>query len=617
MFVIIGWTIILGMAYLVSVTEVSAPQTAVFDPYLILDLPTSASEKEIKSQYRQFTLKFHPDKVHELEGNMTRDDVEARFVDITKAYKTLTDPEIRENYAKYGHPDGPQETSHGIALPKFLINTTGSPIVVAVYSIFFALVLPYFVGKWWGATQMYTKSGIHRETAGVFFETIVKEQALFVTRTRILQLLSDAEEYKLLLPKYTPTKIFDLIMRHLHRMDSSDLTDDAAELIVVSRALTILDGYLEIAGGFKTLQLCKYILDVRRAIVQAIPLEDDFMGAEILQLPGANAKAVYESDIKSLEQFSKITSDKKVQDVLGTENIDVAKDALELVKHIPKLHVLDISFQTPGEDVVPPKARVFVIIRYVVTSPDVKLPTLPAAAISDEEAISLLKNPKAGNNVGPKFPEISAPYFPQSEHPSWDVFILGGNNSLIEGPIAITNGYVTKASDVELYKKRFAELRKEHKSSDSKASEAEIDEEVYYDNAELSKLIKVNTLKFAFPSPSPDTLGSFPIAFSVYSKDYFGMDSSLEVPLKVEQPKEEETVSDDVYDIPEPDEDSIAGAMAQMKGRPVAAAGSKTGAKGADKDDDSDEEIEDLSDIDTDTEAEFSDDEDEVEKKNQ
>ena len=42
---------------------------------------------------------------------------------ITKAYEALTDETARENYAKYGHPDGQQSMSVGIALPAFLFDT--------------------------------------------------------------------------------------------------------------------------------------------------------------------------------------------------------------------------------------------------------------------------------------------------------------------------------------------------------------------------------------------------------------------------------------------------------------------------------------------------------------
>lgn len=590
MFVLFGWAIILGMVYLVSVTEVSAPQAALFDPYVILDLPTSASEKEIKSQYRQYTLKYHPDKVRDLEGNMTRDDVESRFVDITKAYKALTDAEVRENYVKYGHPDGPQQTSHGIALPKFLVDSTGSPIVIALYSIFFAVILPYFVGRWWGAIQMYTKSGIHRETAGAFFETLVKDQPQFITHQRILEILSDAEEYKTLLPKSTPKKNLELIKQHLNREPAKDTSEEAVRLTVVARAPTILDGFLDIASGFKNLQLSHRILDIRRAIVQAVSLEVDFLGAELLQLPGANQEAVFASTLRKIDQIVEVSSDKKAQEILGTVDLETAHDAIETAKHLPKLHIVDISFKTPGEDVVPPKARVFVVVRYVITAPGVKLPKLPVYTLSDEEAMSLIRNPTLANNSGSKYPQTSAPYFPLDQNPSWSLFILGANQAIIEGPVDISRGLVTKTSDVEEYKKQEALFKKENKDDD---------EEFYSD------LIKINTLKLPFPSPSPESLGTFPISFSIVSKDYFGLDVTLEAPLIVENPKEEEIVSDDVYDIPDPDEDSLAGALASVQGRPV---------KPASSEDSDEEEEEDLSDIDTDTEAEFSSDEEDEEE---
>ena len=39
-----------------------------------------------------------------------------------KAYKALTDETARANLKRYGHPDGPQGYSVGVALPKWLLN---------------------------------------------------------------------------------------------------------------------------------------------------------------------------------------------------------------------------------------------------------------------------------------------------------------------------------------------------------------------------------------------------------------------------------------------------------------------------------------------------------------
>ena len=40
-----------------------------------------------------------------------------------QAYKTLTDEAARTNYEKYGHPDGPQSYSVGVALPSWVFGS--------------------------------------------------------------------------------------------------------------------------------------------------------------------------------------------------------------------------------------------------------------------------------------------------------------------------------------------------------------------------------------------------------------------------------------------------------------------------------------------------------------
>lgn len=57
----------------------------------------SASDKEIKKQYRELSKTMHPDKGGD----------EEKFKQLAKAYQALTDEETRRNWQEYGNPDGP------------------------------------------------------------------------------------------------------------------------------------------------------------------------------------------------------------------------------------------------------------------------------------------------------------------------------------------------------------------------------------------------------------------------------------------------------------------------------------------------------------------------------
>jgi translocation protein SEC63 len=150
------------------------------------------SEDAIKKHYRKLSLKFHPDKIRpDPAKNETIESMNEYFVDLTKAYKALTDEEIRNNYAQYGHPDGKQSYSIGIALPKFIITDGNGKYVLLVYGVLLGVLLPYVVGKWWYGTQRTTKDGVLVASAGKLFGEYKED----IPEGGIVGALSVGEEY--------------------------------------------------------------------------------------------------------------------------------------------------------------------------------------------------------------------------------------------------------------------------------------------------------------------------------------------------------------------------------------------------------------------------------------
>jgi translocation protein SEC63 len=151
----------------------------------------TADEKAIKSHYKKLSLKFHPDKIRP-SANESIDELNNRFVELTKAYKALTDEEIRNNFIQYGHPDGKQSFSIGIALPKWIVSEGNNYYVLAVYGLLFGILLPYTVGHWWYGTKKHTKDGVMTESAGSLFRAYDEN----TNERRLVEILTVGEEMK-------------------------------------------------------------------------------------------------------------------------------------------------------------------------------------------------------------------------------------------------------------------------------------------------------------------------------------------------------------------------------------------------------------------------------------
>ena len=70
--------------------------------YEALELTPSASEEEIKKQYRRLALRYHPDKVSPSVDSTVAMQAERRFKEINEAYAVLSDEKKRRKYDIHG-----------------------------------------------------------------------------------------------------------------------------------------------------------------------------------------------------------------------------------------------------------------------------------------------------------------------------------------------------------------------------------------------------------------------------------------------------------------------------------------------------------------------------------
>lgn len=599
----------------------------------------SATEKEIKSHFKRMSLKHHPDKTRpDPAKNQTLESLNDFFVELTKAYKALTDEEIRNNYIQFGHPDGKQSFSIGIALPKFIISDGNGKYVILVYAALLGVLLPYLVGSWWYGTQRMSKEKVLIESANNLFreyeETITEGGIISAVSTGLEfqktlkgeRAESDmgALEARILAPAdgkttqggLTPKdqlkledleggvrrKALGLLWAYLGRveLDNKALNQAKVEVAPIAHALNTSFTAIALAFGSTAPILASYFTS--QNLMQAVP-----PGASpLLQLPHFTseiARAV-EGDSKThltLQEYMELPEAyrKKLTVGKGLLTEPQYKTAMAIAKQLPRLQVEKPFFKVTGEKFITPGSLVSFVVkgRFIppgsTNVPEVNELDLEDVDPDEDDLDALLGRKKAGKDGKvptedkPVQPPLAfAPYFARDYSPRWHVFLTDSK----QGKIAVPPFTFTT-----------------------------FDKPIYDESGKPT--FNMQTLKAQFQAPPQ--AGHYTFVMHLICDSYVGFDTKMEVTLVVEEAsKAAEIEAED--DISEPDEgmccpthefhactnnisDSIAGQMQAMKTGGLSGPPPKKNKKAAAEEESSeeesntDEEEADTSDTNTDT----------------
>ncbi|KAK0511814.1 hypothetical protein JMJ35_005664 [Cladonia borealis] len=620
-----GWLTIALMIYLIAVTKTTAPK--IWDPYSILEISRSSTEQQIKKRYRDLSRIYHPDKaIVDESKNQTAEDINDYWVEVTKAFKTLTDEEIRNNYIQYGHPDGKQSFSIGIALPKFIVTDGNGKYVLLVYGLLLGVLLPYVVGKWWYGTQKLTKEKVLLASASNLFREYKED----MKDGDVVNALSSGEEYKDVfgankmdsglgkieksivqedeartivtqkdhqkLESYDGArrKAAALIWAYLGRirLDGASLDDEKFETAPL--ALRLNESFIAIALAYGNIPQLLSAYRISQHLIQAVPPN----ASPLLQLPHITpqiAKAIEgQSSRKHLTVQGFMAMPEYRRRKLATDQPGVLSpgqynEAVAVARQLPLLNVEKVFFKVMGERFITTGSLVqFVVKARVIPPGSANVPAVNELDLEDIDpdegdldAILGRKSPqnaKAKTQKKPLQPPLAyAPYFPRDHSPRWHVFLSDSKlNKVAVPPFTMTTFNKPLLDD------------------------------------DGNPTFNMQTFKMQFQAPPQ--AGSYPFVMHLICDSYIGMDSKREVVLKVEDSAKAISMDNEEDEISEPDEDSLAGQMHALKTGGVASLAAPPKrprtrpAKIADSSDDDESdtegEAEDTSETDTDTDSE-------------
>ena len=512
-------------------------------------------------------MKYHPDKaVPDAALNETVETINNRWVEMTKAYKALTDEEVRNNFLQYGHPDGKQSFSMGIALPKFIVQQGSGKYVLLFYGILLGVLLPYTVGKWWYGTQALTKDKVLVASANNLFKEFKED----ISEGGIIAALTTGQEFQELLggsradagaakieKKVTalPTlsdadrvtlkeiedpvrrKALSLLWAYLYRTDIDDIALRKEKIEVAPAAIRLNSSMTSITLGFGLVAPLLASYHTTQDLIQAVPPNSSPM----LQLPHFTPKIVesiqgtHSKHRLSIQKFMSLPA--QIRRTLASDLSDSQyAAAMQVASQIPHLTVAKAFFKVMGERVVTPSSLVQLVVKARIIPPGAKeVPEINELDLEDidpdEDDLEGLTGRKPPKNKRrktidgqiieadskPVQPSLaSAPYYARDHSPRWHIFLADAR----QGRIAVPP-FTFSSFDKPIV--------------DSKGKPT----------------YNMQTLKCQFQAPP--AVGQYPFAMHLICDSYIGFDTKIDVVLDVKDVSEAVQVESD-DEISEPDE---------------------------------------------------------------
>ncbi|PHH83988.1 hypothetical protein CDD83_2681 [Cordyceps sp. RAO-2017] len=618
-----GWGLMGFMVYLIVVTEPTVAK--IWNPYNILGIAESATEKQIKSHYKRLSVKFHPDKIRPNPAkNETVESLNDHYVELTKAYQALTDEDVRNNYIQYGHPDGKQSLSIGIALPKFIVSDGNGKYLVLLYTGLLGVLLPYLVGSWWYGTKRRSKEGVLMESAnnlfrqydeamdeagiiaalsaGKEFEDVLRrdqaDAGLSKIESRITApgvgsplaaglSLKDKERLEDL-ESGVRRKALALLWAYLGRVELDDAALTRAKYDIAPIARTLNKSFAAIALAYGNTGPIAASFYANQHLIQAIPPR----ASPLLQLPHFTPKiaVAVEGDAKThmtVQQFMDLPDAQRRRLAVGKGLLTESeyRTSVAVGRQLPYLRVAKAFFKVTGERVIIPSSLVSLVIkgRFVPPGAD-NVPPVDELDLEDidpaEDDLEALMGRKTKTIKGPDGKPLSveektvlppvtfAPHYAREHTPKWYAFLSDSKQGKMAVPPFTFDRFDQPIFD-EAGRPTFA----------------------------------MQTLKAQFAAPPQ--AGHYTFVMHVICDSYVGFDTKMEVTLVVEEAaKAAQMAAED--EISEPDEDTIAGQMQALKTGQAPPPRRKKAEEEEPSSDESgtEEEEEDTSDTNTDTEDE-------------